>query len=170
MAEYNDSEYFTDSQEEIAEREAQEALRRMVRTEIRRVQTGEADGDIADDIAREERERALEEKQSKRPRWMGVALGVITGDILLAHAAKRVYALLTILGIIFFTSIATIFASLHSDLRCNKLEKEVALLKERAIRLSEQSYQLTSHTAILRQLESRGIEISDPTSQPKLLK
>lgn len=37
MAEYDESEYFTDSQEEIAEREAQEALRRMVRTEIRRV-------------------------------------------------------------------------------------------------------------------------------------
>ena len=31
MANYDESEYFTDSQEEIAEREAQEALRRMVR-------------------------------------------------------------------------------------------------------------------------------------------
>ena len=47
MANYDESEYFVDSQEEIAEREAQEALRRMVRTEIRRVQTGAADADIA---------------------------------------------------------------------------------------------------------------------------
>ena len=46
MAEYDESEYFSDTQEEIAEREAQEALRRMVRTEIRRVQTGAANADI----------------------------------------------------------------------------------------------------------------------------
>uniref|UniRef100_UPI004056D3C7 hypothetical protein n=1 Tax=Alistipes sp. TaxID=1872444 RepID=UPI004056D3C7 len=165
MTKYNDSEYFINPQEEIDEREVREGAYRADSTEIRRIQTGEAD----DDIVREDEQHTVEER-SKRPRWMGWIIGVITGDILLANAAKRVYTLLTILGIIFFTSITTIFASLHSDLRCNKLEKEIALLKERAIRLSEQSYQLTSHSAILRQLESRGIELSDPTSQPKLLK
>ena len=102
MAEYDESEYFTDSQEEIAEREAQEALRRMVRTEIRRVQTGAADADIAEDIAREEEQRAIEEQTSKRPRWRVWVMGVVTGDILLANEVKRVYTMLTILGIIFF--------------------------------------------------------------------
>ncbi len=170
MAEYDESEYFTDSQEEIAEREAQEALRRMVRTEIRRVQTGAADADIAEDIAREEEQRAIEEQKSKRPRWMVWVISVVTGDILLANEVKRVYTMLTILGIIFFASISTIFASLHSDLRRNQLEKELALLKERAIRASERCYQHSSHSAILRKLEERGIEISDPKTQPKILK
>ena len=65
MAEYGENEYFTPTQEEVAEREAQEALRRMVRTEIRRVQTGAADGDIADDIAREEQEKRAVAKRSR---------------------------------------------------------------------------------------------------------
>ena len=70
MAEYDESEYFTDSQEEIAEREAQEALRRMVRTEIRRVQTGAADADIAKDIALEEEKQIAEDRRNRRPRWV----------------------------------------------------------------------------------------------------
>ena len=170
MAEYDESEYFTDSKEEIAEREAQEALRRMVRTEIRRVQTGAANADIADDIAREEEQAALEERSSKRPRWIMWISGVVTGDILLAEEVKRVYTLLTMLGIIFFASIATIFGSLQRDLRYRELEKEVALLKERAIRTSEECYRHSSHSAIVRKLKERGIDIEDPKTQPKILK
>ena len=170
MAEYDEREYFSDSQEEVAEREVQEALRRMVRTEIRRVQTGAADKDIAEDIAREEEQAALEEKESKRPRWSVWINGIVTGDILLAEEVKRVYTLLTILGVIFFASIATIFGALQRDLRCNQLEKEVSLLKERAIRTSEECYKHSSHSAILRKLKERGIEIDDPKTQPKILK
>ena len=170
MAEYDESEYFTDSKEEIAEREAQEALRRMVRTEIRRIQTGAANEDIANDIALEEEKRAVEEKKTKRPRWAKWMISVVTGDILLVNEAKRIYTLLTILGVIFFASIATMFASLHSDLQRNKLEKELMRLKERAVRTSERCYQHSSHSAILRKLQERGIEISDPKTQPKVLK
>lgn len=169
MAEYDESEYFSDTQEEIAEREAQEALRRMVRTEIRRVQTGAANADIADDIAREEQE-ALEERRSKRPRWVVWINSVVTGDILLAEEVKRVYTLLTMLGVIFFASIATIFGSLQRDMRYRELEKEIALLKERAIRTSEECYRHSSHSAILRKLKERGIDIEDPKTQPKILK
>ena len=170
MAEYDESEYFTDSKEEIAEREAQEALRRMVRTEIRRVQTGAAAEDMANDLALEEEQKAAEEKKTKRSRWSRWINGVITGDILLVNEVKRVYTLLTILGVIFFASIATMFASLHSDLQRNKLEKELMMLKERAIRTSERCYQHSSHSAILRKLQECGIEISDPKTQPKILK
>ena len=168
MAEYDESEYFSDTQEEIAEREAQEALRRMVRTEIRRVQTGVANADIADDIAREEQQAS--EKKSKRPRWVVWINSVVTGDILLAEEVKRVYTLLTMLGVIFFASIATIFGSLQRDMRYRELEKEVALLKERAIRTSEECYRHSSHSAILRKLKERGIDIEDPKTQPKILK
>ena len=170
MAEYDESEYFTDSREEIAEREAQEALRRVVRTEIRRVQTGAADKDIADDIAREEEERAMEEQKTKQPRWLVWINSVITGDILLAKEVERIYTLLTMLGVIFFASIATIFGSLQRDMRYRELGKEVALLKERAIRTSEECYRHSSHSAIVRKLAERNIEIEDPKNQPKILK
>lgn len=169
MAEYDESEYFIDSKEEIAEREAQEALRRMVRTEIRRVQTGAADADIADDIAREEDEKKEQEKR-KMPQWVAQIESLFTGDILLAEEAKRVYNLLTMLGIIFLVSIFTIFGAFQQDWRCNKLQKEVALLKERAIRTSEAAIQHSSHSAILVKLKERNIEIEDPKSSPIVLK
>ena len=141
----------------------------MVRTEIRRVQTGATNAAIADDIAREEQE-ALEERRSKRPRWVVWINSVVTGDILLAEEVKRVYTLLTMLGVIFFASIATIFGSLQRDMRYRELEKEIALLKERAIRTSEECYRHSSHSAILRKLKERGIDIEDPKTQPKILK
>lgn len=170
MAEYDESEYFTDTPEEIAERENQEALRRMMRTEIRRVQTGAADEDIARDIALEEEQRAkeiiAEEKRAKRTRM----LSWVTGDVLLAEEAKRVYNLFTLLGVIFFASIVMIFWSLQQDIRCNKLQKEVSLLKERAIRTSEECFRYSSHSAVLRQLEERGIDIADPKSVPTIIK
>ena len=170
MAEYDQSEYFTDLQEEIAEREAQEALRRMVRTEIRRVQTGAADKDIAEDIAREELEKSKEQKRHKMPQWVSQIESLFTGDILLAEEAKRVYNLLTMLGIIFLVSIFTIFGAFQQDWRCNKLQKEVTLLKERAIRTSEAAIQHSSHSAILVKLKERNIEIEDPKSSPIVLK
>ena len=170
MANYDENEYFTDSQEEIAEREAQEAMRRVIRTEIRRVQTGAANEDIANDIAAEERDKELANKNGNKPRWMVWIMSVVTGDILLAEEVKRVYTLLTMLGVIFFASILTIFASLHSDMRLNQLEKSVAQLKERAIRTSERYYQASSHSAIVRELKERGIAIEDPKTQPKILK
>ncbi len=147
MAEYEDE--ILNPQEEVAEREAQEALRRMVRTEIRRVQTGAADEDIAADIAREEQEK-LEERRRSMPQWFLKIESLFTGDILLAEEAKRVYNLLTLLGVIFLASIFTIFGTFQQDWQCNKLKKEVALLKERAIRTSEECIQHTSHSAILK--------------------
>ena len=112
----------------------------------------------------------MEEKKAKRPRWIMWINSVITGDILLAEEVERVYTLLTILGVIFFASIATIFGALQRDLRYNQLEKEVVLLKEQAIRTSEECYKHSSHSAILRKLKERGIEIEDPNSQPKIVK
>ena len=171
MAKYDESEYFTDSKEEIAEREAQEALRRAVRTEIRRVQSGAADKDIADDIAREEEQKAAEEKaKHKVPQWVYKVERFLTGDILLAEQADRIYSLLTLLGVIFLASIFTIFGTFQQDVRCNKLKKEVSMLKERAIRTSEERIRHTSHSAILSKLKERGIEIEDPKQTPTILK
>ena len=169
MANYDESEYFVDSQEEIAEREAQEALRRMVRTEIRRVQTGAAEADIAEDIAREEEDLAAEKKKAK-PRWVVKMESIFTGDILLAEAADRAYYLLMLLGGVFLLSIFTIFGAFQQDLHRNTLQKEVDLLNERAVRISEECKQHSSHSAIIKKLQERGIKIEDPQTPPRVVK
>lgn len=104
------------------------------------------------------------------PQWLLQVESLFTGEILLAEEAKRVYNLLTILGVIFLTSIFTIFGAFQQDWQCNKLQKEVALLKERAIRTSEACIQHTSHSAILGKLKERGINIEDPKNSPIVLK
>lgn len=169
MAEYDESEYFTDSPEEIAEREREEALRRMVRTEIRRIHTGAADEDIAEDIRREEEAEAAMAKSQQRAKWIVWLSHAMTGDVLILQETKRIYKILGALGVVFFVSIATTFAALHSDLRCNHLEKEVSLLHEKAIRMRKALHERDSHTAIVRQLSKRGIDMIDPHSQPRII-
>lgn len=169
MAEYDESEYFTDSKEEIAQREADEALRRVVRTEIRRVHSGAADEDIANDIALEE-EAEEAKRPRKYPRWVVWISNVFTGEILIADEAQSVYNLFTLLGVILMLNLAVIFASLNRDLQCNTLKKEVARLEERAIRTMERRTQQTTHSAILQQLQQRGIDINDPKTTPIVVK
>lgn len=168
MAKYDDSEFFTDSPEEIAEREREEALRRIIRTEIRRVHTGAADADIAEDIQREEEEN--QSQQRNHPKWFVWLSHAMTGDVLVLQEVQRIYKLLGLLGVIFFLSIATTFAALHSDLYRSRLEKEVNLLHEKAVRTREALHEHNSHTAIVRELSRRGIEMIDPHSQPRVIK
>lgn len=170
MAQYNENEYFTDSQEEIAEREAQEAMRRLVRTEIRRIHSGEADEDIANDIALEEEEKRADKRRKKKAAWVSKIESLFTGDILLAEEASRVYNFLILLGIIFLISIFAIFATFQQEMRRSDLQVEVKLLKEQAIRTSEIRSQRTSHSAILNKLKERGIELEDPSTTPIVLK
>ena len=171
MAKYDESEYFTDSQEEIAEREAQEAMRRLVRTEIRRVHSGEADEDIANDIAREEEEKAAEaKKQKKKAAWVVKIQGLVTGDILLAEEASRVYNFLILLGIIFLISIFAIFATFQHEIKLSKVQAEVKILKDEAKRTSEERVKQSSHSAIIERLNEQGIKLEDPTTTPIVLK
>lgn len=165
---YDESEYFGDSAEEVKAREEQEELRRLVRTEIRRVHTGEAAEDIAEDIRRE-KESAAQREPKRLPRWVGAVSGALTGEILVTEQMQRIYGLIGVMGLIFLASIGTIFASLHSDLTHNNLVNEVERLKDRAVRSAERRHQATSHSEIVRQLQQRGIPLEDPTTQPKLI-
>lgn len=71
--------------------------------------------------------------------------------------------MLTIAGM-FFLSIVVMFWSLHLDMRFSRLEREVQVLRERSIRLEEQRYRRTTHSAILEELHRRGIELYDPVA------
>lgn len=87
---------------------------------------------------------------------------LFSGSILVREGVSKYYPyMLTIAGM-FFLSIMVMFWSLHLDMRYTRLECDVQKLRERSIRLQEQRYQRTTHSAIVRQLEARGIELYDP--------
>ena len=69
----------------------------------------------------------------------------------------------------FFLSIMVMFWSLHLDMRYTRLERDVQKLRERSIRLQEQRYQRTTHSAIVEQLRARGIELYDPQAPGEII-
>ena len=76
--------------------------------------------------------------------------------------------MLTIAGM-FFLSIMVMFWSLHLDMRYTRLEGEVQKLRERSIRLQEQRFQRTTHSAVVEQLRARGIELYDPQAPGEII-
>lgn len=170
MKGYDDSEFLTDSPEEIREREQQEEIKRIVRSEFRRVQSGEADEDMAEDVRREQQEREEAEKRASRHKWLrGIGL-LLTGEILVRENVARFYSYASYIALMFFLSIVTLFAGLRVETKCNRLEREVELLHERSIRFKEQRYQKSSHSAIVEELERRGIELYDPLTPTNIIK
>lgn len=173
MKEYDDIEFMTDSPEEIREREQKEEIKRLVRDEFRRASSGEADEDIAEDIRREEEQRAAaeeRERKSRKPRWLIAVRLFLTGEILIKDEVAKFYNYVSYIALMFFLSIVTLFAALRLEMRCNELEHEVELLHERSIRIKEQRYRHCSHSAIVERLERQGIELYDPLSPSNVIK
>ena len=130
-----------------------------------------AEEDIRADEEREAEERAEAEERERRERrrrsstfWQ-----LFSGTILVREGVSKYYPyMLTIAGM-FFLSIMVMFWSLHLDMRYTRLERDVQKLRERSIRLQEQRYQRTTHSAIVEQLRARGIELYDPQAPGEII-
>ena len=162
MRRYDDSEYFDESVEEILERERQEELRRLVRSEVRRIDSGEADEEMALEAAREQQQREAEQQHKNRYRWLRHIVALLTGEILVKEEIKKFYDHLSFIAMLFFISIVLLFSALHLDTRRDKLERRVKSLREQSARLKERRFRESSHSAIIRRLNERGIELEDP--------
>ena len=77
--------------------------------------------------------------------------------------ASEAYPYLLSIAGMFFLSIVVMFWSLHLDRRYSQLEREVQMLRERSVRLQQQRFRVTTHSAVVEQLRQRGIELYDPT-------
>lgn len=172
MAQYGDNELLNRATEEQQREEELAQIRRIIRTEYRRMQSGEADADIAQDIAAEEAqntaESAAQTKESSK--WRRTLRGIATGEVLAGEGASRVYDYLLAIVILFLISISIHFWAIRTESTLNHLTKEVDLLHERAIRKREQCYQQCSHSSIVERLSSRGIELYDPLEPSRIIK
>ncbi|WP_417016686.1 FtsL-like putative cell division protein [Alistipes sp.] len=168
---YSDHEFDPVTPEEQARRDAEAEFARRVRREVRRMESGEAD----EDIRRDEEEEALRRAEAEareareRRRRSSTLWQLFSGSILVRRGVSRYYPyLLTIAGM-FFLSIVVMFWSLHLDMRYTRLEREVQKLRERSIRLQEQRFQRTTHSAIIEQLHARGIDLYDPLAPGEII-
>ncbi len=168
---FSDHEFDPVSAEERAAAEREAELARKIRREVVRMQRGEADDDLREDAAEEEAAREAEAEAARRERrrranpfWL-----LFTGNILVREGVAEYYRYLLCIAVMFFLSIVVIFTSLHLDMKYNRLENEVQILRERSIRLEQQRYRITTHSAILDCLRERGIELCDPLAPGEII-
>lgn len=162
---YNDHEFNPLTPEEEAERERNAEIDRRVRREVRRIRRGEADDDMRADEEAEAAEREAQEEALRREhrRKSSTSWQIFSGTILGEGVAKYYPYLLTVAGM-FFLSIAVMFWSLHLDMKFSRMEREVKMLRERSMRLEEQRFRRTTHSAIVERLRERGIDLRDPSA------
>ena len=152
------------SEEELEQRQADEKLERLIRSQIRRVQSGEAEEQMRQE-AEEEREQEQEqmrEEARKRLKRSRLFWQLFSGNILVNRNVAENYRYFIAIAITSFVSIAVLFMALYAEDRFSKVEREVQLLRERSIRLQEQLFSRTTHAAIAKEVEERGLGLQEP--------
>ena len=159
-----DTEFDPGSPEEEARRRQDEELARRVRREVLRIGRGEDDEEIRADMEREAAERAeAEERENKeRRRRASLVRQFFTGTILVREGVSRSYPYMLCMAVMLFASIFVMFMALRLDMRHTELEREVQKLRERSIRLEEERFRTTTHSAIVERLRQRNIPLYDP--------
>ena len=168
---YEDHEFDPVTPEEQARRDEEAELARRIRREVLRVQRGEADEEIRRDEEEEAGRRAAEEDRERRERRRRASAlwQLFSGSILVREGSAEYYRYLICIAAMFFLSIVVMFSALHLDMRYSRVEREVQLLRERSIRLEEQRYRRTTHSAVVERLRERGIELQDALTPSEII-
>ena len=156
----------------ITPQRAQEAeFARRVRREVLRIERGEAEEEIRADLEREAAEKAEAEERERRERRRRASTfwQLFSGTILVREGVSKYYPYMLSIAGMFFLSIAVMFTALHLAMKYTRLEREVQILRERSIRLQEQRYSRTTHSAIVERLRERGIDLSDPSAPGEII-
>ena len=159
------------TEEELQAQRDSEELDRRIRRMVVRVQSGEADEEIAEDrrLEEEERAKAEEEERKERKRRSGWRWQIFSGTILTSRGMADNYRYFAAIAVMCFISIVVMFAALYADLRYSRAEQDVQLLRERSIRLQEQLHRRTTHQAIRDSLAARGIDLRNPRQKTSVL-
>lgn len=168
---YRDTDFNPQSEEEQRQLERDRELERRIRREVRRVQSGEAEEEIAEDLRLENEERQERERREERERRRAASplRGLLTGNVLRQEWLVSNYRYPLLIAGIFLLSIIVMFWALRLDMTYTRTEREVQLLREKAIRLQEQRSRQTSHSAIVERLRERGIPLRDPAEPGELI-
>ncbi len=168
---HNDHEFDPITPEELAQIAQEEELARKIRREVRRMNSGDASEDIKIDKEQEQQQHKehKENQEREKKRASSTFRLLISGNILVWEGIMEYYRYLICIAIMFFVSIFVMFTALHLDVKYTRTDREVQLLRERSIRLQEQRYNTTTHSAITEQLRLRGINIYDPPKPGEII-
>ncbi len=162
--------------EDSATREETEFERR-VRLEVHRHTDIDEEDSQEAEIPREEppkepkNDTRLEEDQPRprKRRRASTARQLLTGSILIREDISKYYRYLWGIAAMCFVSIFVMFLALQCDVKCSRLEREVRVLRARAITMESRRFHQTTHTAIVRELEARKIPLRTPEKPARQL-
>lgn len=160
-----------EAEAEEREREAESVMQRRIHREIIRIQSGEAEEELAEErerMAHEERERAEAEERDRR-RERSLWRMITTGNFLTSSGAMQIYRYLIAIAVMCFFSIFLTFMSLNAERECRQMENYASVLRERSVLLEEERYSISSKGEIERMLQERGIVMIDLSSQSRLV-
>lgn len=101
---------------------------------------------------------SVKESSNQNIGWL-----LLSGNILLLRSLTKHYGKMVMVAALLLLSIIVMFWSLHLDMKYNDMMSDIQLLRERSVRLQEQRFAKSSHSAIIEELERRGIDLKDPT-------
>ncbi len=161
---YKDTDFNPDRERDEQAAADREVLARTIRREVLRMESGEAEEDLRTDREQMAAERAEREAEAERTRRREASIWrqLFSGKILVHDMVRENYRYIGVIAAMFFVSIMMLFWSLRLDIRYARLNTEVQLLHERSIRLQEECYRRSSHSAIVESLRERGLELYDP--------
>lgn len=160
----SDTELTPLSEEQRRQKAEEEEFARRVRREVRRIESGEADLEMEREREEEQVLRQIQQAELEREKRRAASpfRGFFTGGILRQEWFAGNYRYPLIIAAVFLVSIAVMFWSLTLDMTLSQTERDVRLLRERAVRVAEERNRHTSHSAIVQKLKERGIELHDP--------
>lgn len=164
---YEDTEIDPSQREEQERAEAEREFARRVRREVRRINSGEADEQMAEEEREDkQRETEAEAERERQQRRSSRAFSLLfTGNILTNDEIRRLYPYFICVATMFFLSIFVLFSALRLDIRRSRLQDELKLLHEKSVRQSEQLYRSTSRQAVIEQSQARGLNLQELPTQ-----
>lgn len=168
---YRDHEFDPVTPEEQARREQEEEFARRVRREVRRMERGEAEEDIRADEEREAEERPKPKNANAASDAAGPApSGAVLGYDLVREGVSKYYPyMLTIRRDVLFEHHGDVLVAAASTCVTRVSSATCRNSANCSIRLQEQRYQRTTHSAIVEQLRARGIELYDPQAPGEII-
>ena len=166
-----DTDFDYNSEEERLQQQQEQELLRKIRREVRRVRSGEADDQMREEeeLERQEQQEREAEEERLRRRHSSWLWQMFSGSILVRSGVSRYYKYALAIAVMFFLSILTIFNALRLDKQFTQVESRTQLLRERSIRMQERRYRLTTHSAIVRRLKERGIDLQDANNTTEII-
>lgn len=112
---------------------------------------------------RDDPESAPDTTEPEPPkRRFGIVYQIVMGTILNSNFLRDNYRYIALMAIMLLGSIGMLFTSLSVYSRYLKLDEQVRILRDDAAELKSRRFEATSHDAVKRMLEERGIRLDDP--------